>query len=50
MHTTADRWLGVGQSDDADARRAGRAAAESALAGADPELLIVFCCEMLAVA
>ena len=41
----ADRWLAVGQSGDADARRAGLAAATQALAGPDPKLLIVFCCE-----
>lgn len=41
----AERWLAVGQSDDADARRAGRAAAARALAAPDPKLLIVFCCE-----
>jgi hypothetical protein len=43
-HTAADgRWLGVGRSDDRDARRAGTAAAGIALRGRDPKLLIVFC-------
>ena len=37
------RWLGVGYSSDSDARAAGAAAADSALRGADPKLLIVFC-------
>jgi hypothetical protein len=41
----ADRWLAVGQSSNADARTAGKTAAAEALAGADPKLLIVFCCE-----
>ena len=41
----ADRWLAVGQSGDADAREAGKSAAAQALAGPDPKLLIVFCCE-----
>ena len=41
----ADRWLAVGQSSSADARAAGRAAAEQALTGDDPKLLVVFCCE-----
>jgi hypothetical protein len=44
-HFAAERWLAVGQSDDADARKAGRTAAATALAGPDPKLLIVFCCE-----
>ena len=40
------RWLAVGQSGDAEARRAGREAAAAALGGrADPKLVIVFCCE-----
>ena len=41
----ADRWLAVGQSGDTDAREAGKSAAAQALAGPDPKLLIVFCCE-----
>jgi len=36
------RWLGVGHSSDNDARVAGTRAAEQALAGDDPALLIVF--------
>ena len=39
----AERWLAVGQSADPDPRAAGRAAAGAALAGADPQLLVVFC-------
>jgi hypothetical protein len=37
------RWLGVGHSTDGDGRTAGTAAAQEALRGADPKLLIVFC-------
>lgn len=40
---TAQRWIGVGSSDEADAARAGGAAARSALQGPDPRLLVVFC-------
>jgi hypothetical protein len=36
------RWMGVGRSDDADARRAGARAARLALAGDEPRLLVVF--------
>ena len=35
--------MGVGRSHDPDAQTAGTAAAEQALTGADPQLLIVFC-------
>jgi hypothetical protein len=41
MH--APRWMDVGRSDLDDARAAGVAAAEGALTGADPKLLVVFC-------
>jgi len=41
----AERWLAVGRSGEIDAGAAGRAAAAQALAGPDPKLLIVFCCE-----
>ena len=41
----AERWLAVGQSGTADARTAGRDATAMALAGSDPKLLIVVCCE-----
>jgi hypothetical protein len=37
------RWLGVGRSDEPDARSAGRQAASAALVAADPKLVIVFC-------
>ena len=37
------RWIGVGRSDDPDARKAGRAAVEAAVKGGDPKLLLVFC-------
>jgi len=37
------RWVGVGQSGDDDAARAGAEAAREALRGPDPRLLIVFC-------
>jgi hypothetical protein len=40
---TQTRWFAVGQSSDADAARAGGAAAAEALVGRDPRLLIVFC-------
>ena len=36
------RWVGVGQTTTADARAAGRAAADQALAGRAAKLLIVF--------
>jgi len=36
------RWMGVGQSDDPDPTAAGRAAAQGAIQGPDPQLLIVF--------
>jgi len=36
------RWVGVGNSGDADTRRATTAAVRDALAGPDPKLLIVF--------
>jgi hypothetical protein len=39
------RWLGVGRSDDPDARTAGRAAAAAALHGDDAKLVVVFCSE-----
>lgn len=39
----ARRWLGVGHSDAADARTAGRTAASAAISGPDAGLLIVFC-------
>jgi hypothetical protein len=41
----AERWLAVGQSADADARRAGRDAAIAALHGPEPKLLIAFSSE-----
>ncbi|MBV8195668.1 MAG: FIST C-terminal domain-containing protein, partial [Candidatus Dormibacteraeota bacterium] len=41
-NTTRTRWLGVGESGDPDATRAGRQAAEAALTGPDPKLLVVF--------
>jgi hypothetical protein len=37
------RWLGVGRSDDPDARTAGSAAAAAALSGDEPKLVVVFC-------
>ncbi|HEV7888809.1 MAG TPA: FIST N-terminal domain-containing protein [Acidimicrobiales bacterium] len=37
------RWMGVGRSHDPDARTAGSRAAQHALAGPDPRLLLVFC-------
>jgi hypothetical protein len=37
-----ERWAGAGHSDDPDPARAGREAVASALAGADPQLVIVF--------
>jgi hypothetical protein len=37
-----DRWMSVGASKDPDGYRAGRAAAEAALAGDAPALLVVF--------
>jgi hypothetical protein len=40
---TANRWIGVGSSDEPDAARAGAVAARSALQGSDPRLLVVFC-------
>ena len=40
---TASRWIGVGRSDDPDAKRAGRAAVVQAMSGDDPKLLLVFC-------
>jgi hypothetical protein len=39
------RWLGVGRSDDPDARRAGLQACAAALLGDDPKLVVVFCSE-----
>jgi hypothetical protein len=36
------RWIGVGHSDDPDPIAAGRTAAQGAIQGADPKLLIVF--------
>src|SRR5207248_1356060 len=44
-HSMAARWMAVGQSNDADARRAGHEAVSAALTGPDPRLLVVFCCE-----
>lgn len=38
----ATRWMAVGQSADPDAGRAGAAAAQAALTGDDPRLLVVF--------
>jgi hypothetical protein len=40
---TGQRWLAVGHSADLDPRRAGREAAQRALGGSDPALLLVFC-------
>jgi hypothetical protein len=40
---TGQRWLAVGHSADLDPRRAGREAAQRALAGPGPALLLVFC-------
>jgi hypothetical protein len=40
---TANRWIGVGSSEKADAADAGREATGAALQGADPRLLVVFC-------
>jgi hypothetical protein len=40
---SASRWFGVGSSTVVRSRDAGRHAADSALAGDDPKLLIVFC-------
>jgi hypothetical protein len=40
---TGRRWVGVGQSREADARVAGTEAAKAAIAGGDPKLLVVFC-------
>jgi len=37
------RWFAVGRSSETAARDAGREAAEQAITGADPKLLIVFC-------
>jgi hypothetical protein len=39
----AERWVSVGHSDLADARRAGHSAANTALTHDDPKLLTVFC-------
>ena len=39
----SDRWVGVGHSDLRDAGAAGRLAATTAISGADPKLLVVFC-------
>src|SRR5437667_53327 len=41
--TVGERWLSVGQSAEIDARAAGTAAAEAALTGPDPKLLVLFC-------
>jgi hypothetical protein len=41
--TGNSRWFAVGQSNDRDARVAGDVAAAAALAGDDPQLLVVFC-------
>jgi hypothetical protein len=43
MTTTNRRWLGVGRSEDQASRAAGRSAADAAIAGDDPKLLVVFC-------
>ncbi|HYH28084.1 MAG TPA: FIST N-terminal domain-containing protein, partial [Actinomycetota bacterium] len=40
---TDARWMGVGHSNDPDARGAGAAAASAAMRGEDPRLLVVFC-------
>jgi hypothetical protein len=42
-HNGNGRWLGVGQSSDRDAGRAGEIAATQALVGEDARLLLVFC-------
>ena len=39
----ARRWVGIGHSSEADARQAGGVAAGTAITGADPKLLVVFC-------
>ena len=44
------RWLGVGRSDDPDARTAGAAATVAALTGDDPRLVVVFCSAAYALA
>jgi hypothetical protein len=41
--STQSRWIGVGRSSDPDPARAGHEAAQAALEGEDPKLLIVFC-------
>jgi hypothetical protein len=38
-----DRWVGIGNSNEGDARKAGFEAASEALEGRDAKLLIVFC-------
>ena len=38
-----ERWIAVGQSNQADARTAGAAATRQALQGSDGRLLVVFC-------
>jgi hypothetical protein len=43
MGSSASRWFGVGSACEVDARAAGRRAADDALVGGDPKLLIVFC-------
>jgi len=50
MPVADTRWVAVGSSGQADARLAGAEAAEAALAGAQPKLLIVFCSPEYAVA
>jgi hypothetical protein len=37
------RWVGIGHSAEADGRQAGMDAADAALRGAEPKLLVVFC-------
>jgi hypothetical protein len=44
-HEDRPRWLAVGHSTEPDAVLAGGAAAEAALQGDDPRLLLVFCSE-----
>ena len=43
LSTERDRWIGIGHSTASDPRRAGALAADDALEGEDPALLVVFC-------
>lgn len=43
----ADRWVGVGRSDDPDPVKAGRQATRGAILGPEPRLLVVFASEAL---